>query len=170
MSRLISFSVLATVLLMPQIAVAQHYRWANLEQIQSGQKVVVIDQQMKNVTGTFVRVSENDLTIKKKDKEITMDRDSVYRVTSTPQHRGRNTLIGLGVGAATGAIWGASVPAEDMTPAQTGSIMAGALGGIGAGVGALIAPAKTFYRADKVNKAANSTTSYKDQAPASSTR
>lgn len=164
MSRLIPFSVVAMVLLMPKMAVAQQNRWANLEQIQQGQKVVVVDQQMKTLNGTFVRVTENDLTIKIKDKETKIDRDSVYRVTTGPQHRGRNALIGLGVGAAVGGILAGTVPgSEELSAGDMAGVVAG-VGGLGAGIGALIAPAKTYYRADKVNKAANPPTPSTDQA------
>lgn len=150
MSRLISFSVIALFVLMSQLTLAQQHRWANLEQIQTGQKVIVIGHDLKTQTGTFVRYSETNLTIKAKDKEIVIDRDRVYRVTTGPQHRGRNALIGLGIGTAAGAALavGATHTVEDVSAGDAAGVVAG-IAGIGTGVGALIAPAKTIYRAEK---------------------
>ena len=166
MSHLLSFSALSMVLLIPQVSGAQQNRWTNLEQIQPGQKLIVIDHQMKSLSGTFVRVSENSLVVKVDKLETAIDRDSVYRVTTGPQHRGRNALIGLGIGAATGGILAGTVPgSEELSAGDVVGVVAG-MAGAGAGIGALIAPARTIYRADSIKKVASNDSRDQTQLPA----
>ncbi len=100
----------------------------------------------RTVRGKIVRVSDEDLLLVSGKGQEMFGRPDVTRVLlKGDSHRGRNSLIGLGVGAATGATIGAAAH-HDCTgwcifatsrgvDAAGGAIV---LGAIGAAVGALI--------------------------------
>ncbi len=72
-------------------------------------------------------------------------------------HRGRNALIGLGLGAAAGTIIGVASPELGTGTCASGSCVDSAVvaglamlgGGVGAGVGAALPNSTTYYRAPK---------------------
>lgn len=150
---LVCLSLLVSLLLAPRIASAQQNRWQNLQQLAVGQKVKVIDREHKSYSGSFVRFSDADVTLLVKGREIKIDRDDVSRITTGPQHRTRNVLIGLAAGAAAGgAIAGCCLERET----GYGGAAAGSVGGfaaIGAGIGAIIQPSKTIYRVEQGKQA-----------------
>jgi hypothetical protein len=85
--------------------------WQSLAKIQPGDKVEVVDQQMRSYNGKFASFSETGITLMSADKEVTIPKNDVYRVTVVSRGRGRHVLrglligtgIGLGIGAAASA-------------------------------------------------------------------
>lgn len=148
-TSLISRWVLVCLLFSPVVTAAQA-RWQNLEQLQPGQRLTVIDHQLKSQTCTFVSFSDSSLIVRFKDGEKSIPREDVYRIT-TPgsSHRGRNAIIGLAAGVAVGAgLTGAVAHMDDVSAGDAAGAIAGTAA-IGAGIGALIGPSKTIYKAER---------------------
>ena len=123
--------------------------WDNLKQLRAGQKIEVVDMNLKSVKGTFASFSEEAITLATKEGEMVVRRDHTYRVSVPGGKRGRNALIGLGIGAAGGVAAGVGLMER-----ETG--YAGAVAGtvvfvaaVGAGVGAALPGSRTIYRAPK---------------------
>jgi hypothetical protein len=96
---------------------ADQANWDNLKQLVSGQEIQIVLKDSKSFQGRFQSVSDEALVIRLSTGEQTFNQQSVLRVSSKGQgHRGRNTLIGLAVGAgaglAVGAAYGASIRKE----------------------------------------------------------
>jgi len=146
--RVIPISVLILLLVLPQTIRSQQDRWQSLGQIKAGEKVTVIDRQLATHTGKFLRFSETDLSLRETGKEITIDRDNVYRVTISGHHRGRNALIGLAAGAAVGGVLAGQMEREENYAAAATGCVAG-FAAVGGGVGALIPGTRTVYRSSE---------------------
>jgi hypothetical protein len=141
---------------------AQESQWQNIAQIRTGTRVQVVEQSLKSTSGRFVRFSETDLTLKVEDKEIVISRDRVYRVTVAGKNRKRNTLIGLGAGAAAGVALGAAIMERE---SGYGGAVAGTtvgFAGVGAGIAALLPAGKTVYRAETTKQAGPKTQPIKE--------
>jgi hypothetical protein len=149
--RLVSRCLLAGVVLAPLLQ-AQESNWQNLAQIRAGTRVQIVETSLKSTAGRFVGFSETDLTLKVEDKEVVIPRDQIYRVSVNGKNRLRNVLIGLAIGAGAGAGLGAAANRVVNDAAMVPSAAA-ALGGVGAGVGALCPAAKIVYRAEGAKQA-----------------
>jgi hypothetical protein len=139
--------ILACLLGMPCVVSAQ---WANLNTLQAGQKIQVVENSKKD-SGTFLSVSDKDISLQGKSGPQTIQRQSVRSVKLMDnRHRLRNALIGAAVGAGSGA--GITAAAWEPhgfvggrgTGAGVGAVI-GAAGG--AVVGALRPGHETIYRA-----------------------
>ena len=156
MRRLILGIVLSA--LVPGLGFAQTAQdsWDNLKTLRVGEKIQVVDQRLKSLTGTFVGVTEEAISFQVGQDSVTVQREDVLRVTCRERsRRGRNALIGLGIGAAAGAA-GMVIALEKTTNGPVyydgeaaAQIASGAIlvGGIGAGVGAAFPSHPTIYRA-----------------------
>ena len=140
--------------------------WANLNALQAGQKIQVVDINSKKHSGTFVNVSDTEISYQETAGEQTMQKQGVRSVKLMEnKHRARNTLTGMGVGGGVGAGVGAGIEAATFrscsSPSfciqpvgkggQTGIAAAfGFVGGaaVGAVVGALVPSHHTIYRAN----------------------
>ena len=125
--------------------------WHNLEQLQRGQRIQVVDVHMKTLNGEFVRLSQDTFTLRVKKGEVTIGRLDVIRVsTRDTSKRLRNTLIGLGIGSAGGLALGFGIMERETGFAGAVAGTAVFFGGVGAGVGALIPPrTQTIFRAKR---------------------
>jgi len=141
------FWILACLLGMPCVVSAQ---WENLNTLQVGQKIQVLENSKKE-SGTFLSVSDKDISLQGKSGTQTIHRQDVRSIKLMEnKHRLRNTLIGAAVGAGVGA--GISAAAWEPhgyaggrgTGAAVGAVI-GAAGG--AVVGALWPAHETIYRA-----------------------
>ena len=141
------FWILACLLAMPSVVSAQ---WEKLSTLQAGDKIQVIENSKKD-SGTFLSVSDKEISLQGKSGGQTIQRQDVRSVRlMVNKHRVRNTLIGAGVGAGAGA--GISAAAWEPhgfaggrgTGAAVGAVI-GAVGG--AVVGALWPSHETIYRA-----------------------
>ncbi len=129
---------------------AQTSRWENLDQIHRGAKIEVVEASLKSFSGKFVRVSQDDLTLDVQRKEVTIQKEQVYRVSVVGTKRKRNALIGLAAGAGAGAGWAAAMRNTENWRTGDSAGLIGGCAGIGAGIGALIpsTSTKTVYMAD----------------------
>jgi hypothetical protein len=124
--------------------------WNTVKALTTGTDVrITTDSRV--VHGKIVRATDDDLLlISGKGQEMFTHQDVTRVLLKGDSHRGRNSLIGLGAGAAIGAIIGAAGH-QDCTgwcflyTSRGQDTAAGAivLGGIGAAVGALI-PTRTW--------------------------
>jgi len=125
--------------------------WENLKKLQPGHKIKVMDMSLRFWDGRLVSVSDEAITIRelRKQREITVERGKVFRVTNLERsRRGRNALIGLLIGGAIGAPLGAA-KASDVPATLGAAIMFGLLGGVGTGLGALVPSHPALYRAGR---------------------
>ena len=127
--------------------------WDNLKQLRMGQKVEVVDMNLKSLKGSFTDLSEQGISIQTDEGEKVINRASVLRVSVRGGKRARNAWIGLAVGGGAGAAIGAGVgaskdaSAEDLVAFIVLPALAGA--GVGGGVGAAFPGTRTIYRAPK---------------------
>jgi len=147
---------LVFLLLAPGFALAQSAKdsWENLKQLQPGQKIEVVDMNLKLFKGNFESCSEDGISLRAGSSSLTIERPNVLRV-SLREHskRARNALIGAAIGAGTGVVLG--LVAANTGVHETGEeyffmgLSVPILGGAGAGLGAAIPSYATIYRAKK---------------------
>jgi len=127
--------------------------WDNLKRLQVGQKIEVVNMDLKSVKGTFVSYAEDGISVQTGSGSLTTERSNVLRI-SLREHskRARNALIGAAVGAGAGLALGA---AGDRGIHETGegnfakAIFTPIGAGAGAGIGAAMPSYETIYRAPK---------------------
>ena len=126
--------------------------WDNLRQLRPGQRVEVVDMKLSSWQGSFIGYSEEAISLRRGKDEVAVPRADVLSVKNRKRsRRGRNALIGLGIGAAGGLAAGAVAGATYHEEGETGVFVLvftpiGA--GIGAGVGAAMPAGKvTVYLA-----------------------
>lgn len=148
--------LLLLLLEVPSALVSQTQKrtWSNLDNLRAGQRIEVIESNMKRHAGEFVGVTDDLLTLKESGLDVSVKRGDVARVsTASGPKRGEHALIGLVVGAAAGAAVGAA--SGSSTGFLGGSsrgitaLVGLAIGGVsGAAVGAVVPAHTTVYRAD----------------------
>lgn len=145
-SRLrVGWVLAAALLLVPSLLHAQKGDWQSLASIRPKSQVQVIDRKLRTYKGKFVAFTNAGITLIEDKQEKTIAREDVYRVTLVGAKRLRNVLIGLAIGAAAGAGTGAALMERE---SGYGGAVAGTvvgLGGLGAGIGALVPGNKTVY-------------------------
>lgn len=111
--------------------------WASLRQTPAATRIQVKTSDKKTYAGQFKSADDDALVMTGSKGEQTFPRAMVSRLSvRKPSHRGRNTLIGLGIGIAGGLILGAIADAR-----CTGNCIEGnhAYGKeVGTGLGAVI--------------------------------
>jgi hypothetical protein len=147
------FWILVCVLGIPCVALGQSNpaSWENLNLLQAGQRVQVVETNAKKDSGTFVSVSDTAISLEGEGGEQTIRKQDVRNVKLMEnKHRMRNTLIGAAVGAGAGAgitagTWeNHGVLGDKGTGATVGAVIGAAAGAI---VGAVWPSHKTIYRA-----------------------
>ena len=120
--------------------------WSNLKQLHPEEKIEVVDMKLAKVKGLFQEFSEETLILKVEQKAVVLQRSEVYRVSSLEHaKRGRNALIGLGVGAGVVGITAAAAGDSVETAGFMAVFWSAAIGG--PVIGALIPSYPTIYRA-----------------------
>jgi hypothetical protein len=141
------FWILACLLGMPGVVSAQ---WENLNTLRAGQKIQVVENSKKD-SGTFLSVSDKDISLQGKSGPLQIQRQDVRSVKLMEnRHRFRNTLIGAAAGAGVGAGISAAAwePHGYVGGRGTGAAVGAVIGGVGgAVVGALWPSHETLYRA-----------------------
>lgn len=124
--------------------------WENLNTLEAGAKIQVVEMNSKKVSGTFVSVSEAAITFEEPAGQQAIQRQDVRIVKLMEHgHRGRNTLIGIAVGAGVGAgIAAAAWENHGFTGGKGTGAAVGAVIGFagGAVIGVLLPSHKTIYR------------------------
>jgi|SRR5580700_7548513 hypothetical protein len=89
-------------------------QWANLNRLENGSEIRVVLAGGKNVRGFLQSVSPDSLAINAATSQEALSRQEIKLVSlKRPGHRGRNTLIGLAIGAAGGLATGAVIDHGD---------------------------------------------------------
>lgn len=132
--------------------------WDNLKQLQPGQKIEVVDMNLKSFKGTFVDVSGEAVTLRVKNDKVSVERENVLRVGDREHSkRLRNALLGGAIGAGVG-LAANELAARKAQPiseyrgeyrAIGAAILVPIGAGVGAGAGAGIPSYQTIYRARK---------------------
>jgi len=152
-------STLTLLVLIPCLGLAQGAQdnWDNLKQLQAGQKIEVVQMDLKRLAGPFLGFSQEAISLRVKQGSVTVARDQVLRV-SLREHskRARNALIGTAIGAGIGV--GLGLAAANTGVHETGEeyfvmgIFTPIGAGVGAGLGAALPSYETIYRAQKPRK------------------
>ncbi|HEV8413836.1 MAG TPA: hypothetical protein VGQ49_09600 [Bryobacteraceae bacterium] len=151
MSKLVWLAVM--LVLLGAIAPAQTNLtdWNTVKALATGASVRITTGS-RTVGGRVLRVTDDSLVLSAGKTQEMFPQNEVKRVLLRgDSHRGRNSLIGLGIGGAAGAVIGAAAH-QDCTGwcffnTSRGADAAGGaigLGGIGAIVGALI-PSRSWF-------------------------
>ncbi len=149
--------ILGCLLAIPCVSWAKGNKaaWGNLNTLQPGQKIQVIEKTNTKQSGTFSSVNDQGITLHEQSGDTTVQRENVARV-SVPAHRARHVVLGLAIGAGAGAAIGAATGGCSNSStygclgASRGQITAAtaAIGGvIGAIIGAVLPAHQTIYRA-----------------------
>lgn len=142
---------LAVLTSLSPISLAQTSDWAVVNQLVSGQKVKVQTADGNSHVGTVESVTGDAILIAKNQS---FQRQDVRQVLLwSPGHHGRNTLIGLGIGAGFGVAAGASCNSKNSIVSRGECIAVGApfFGGIGAGIGALLPSRGKWHEVYRAN-------------------
>jgi hypothetical protein len=85
-------------------------QWANLNGLESGSEIRVVLNGGKTITGFLQTVSADSMAINAATSQEALSRQDVKLVSlKRPGHRGRNTVIGLLIGAGAGLASGAAI-------------------------------------------------------------
>ena len=124
------FFILLVLLGLPAAVRAQkpEEQWSNLNRLKAGQRIEVIETNMKSHSGRFVTVTDESFSFQEKGSDVSIKRDDIIRVsTGSGARRGEHAVIGLVVGGAIGAGIGAAAGSSH-----------GFLGGSSRGIAALV--------------------------------
>jgi hypothetical protein len=152
-------TLIAMLLGMPVLSHAQTNRnsWDALNTLHAGQRIEVVDTNLKEHKGTFSTVSDEAIQLREGDSDVGIKREDVMRVTLLDEsHRLRNAFIVGAAGAGTGAGIGVVATRCSSTSGSLNfcglgrgiAIGVGALAGLagGAGIGVAIPSHPTVYR------------------------
>jgi len=141
---------------MPGLSRAQTSRssWAELSTLHAGQRVEIVETNLKKHKGTFSTVTDEAIQLREGGSDVGINKENVMRVTLLDKsHRLRNALLLGGLGAGAGAGIGAAASRCSSTSSSGGIgsldlcglgrsivIGIGAVAGLagGAGIGAAI--------------------------------
>ena len=126
--------------------------WDNLNRLQPGQKIQVVQMDMKSLKGRFLGFTEETISVRVKKDEVAVARADVLRVSLRGKpKRMRNTVIGWGTGAGIGLAVGAGVDAASKETYDLGKQAFPPLGFLIGGVVGAVIPIpnyRTIYRAE----------------------
>ena len=158
---MLRLALLGMLLGMPILSHAQANRnsWDALNGLRTGQRIEVVETNLKKHKGTFSTVTDEAIQLREQGTDVGIKKADVMRVTLLDQsHRLRNAFILGAVGAGAGA--GISAAATRCSSSSgsfnlcgvgngaiiAGSAVVGLLGG--AGAGAAIPSHPTVYRSE----------------------
>jgi len=150
--QVVMMSLLLVAVPVVASAQAREASWENLQQLRVGQRIQVIEKDLKRHNGTFLSFSEEAISLRIENDDVGIQRENVLRVSNREKtHHGRNALIGAGLGFGVGALMvGVLGPKEHSADSLSVWWIVG--GPIGAGAGAAAMSAipsyQTIYRAN----------------------
>lgn len=115
--------------------------WASLQQLKEGQSIELVQKDMKSHEGTFLRFSQESISLREKGTELTVERSQILRINSRGKpKRFRNALIGGLLGSVIGSV----------ASSEKREITVPVCGWVGVAVGALLPlhPQETIYRTE----------------------
>ncbi len=111
--RFAAILVLTAGVLAAQPATSALQDWGNLKRLAPGEEIRVSTSDGKSYRGALRNVADDSLIVVTAAGEQSLARAQVVKAAFKKQgHRARNTLIGLGVGAAGGLAVGAGIDAH----------------------------------------------------------
>jgi hypothetical protein len=125
--------------------------WENLHRLKVNQKIQIVETNGAKHSVFFLSVSESAIRFRENIGERSIERTAIHSIALTDPHRGRNALIGAGIGGGAGAAIGAaaSEPGGGFTGRGFGAAAVGLMGAlVGAGTGAILPSHKTIYTAE----------------------
>jgi hypothetical protein len=139
-------SSLAAALLTPALFGAEVNRsWETLVgTLKPGRRVVVVQHSRKQAEGKLLTLTGKSITVEAGAQPLTIQRDEVFRVR-VAEIRMKRSLIGLGIGAVAGVVFGANLGSRRHGLSEV--VFGGIFGGIGAAVGAAIPIGNPLYEA-----------------------
>ena len=158
-AKMFSLLLVATIfsISLPAQELGEH-SWGNLQQLRVGQKIEVVDTNLKKYKGTFLSFSEEAISLRVKKQEVGVQRPNVLRVSLREKSkRLRNALIGMAIGAGAGvaaveicayASSGSLPCAGQDFRAVAYAILVPVGGAAGAGIGAAFPGYQTIYRVE----------------------
>jgi hypothetical protein len=121
--------------------------WQNLNTLQAGQRIQVIEGNKRKVSGTFLNVSEAAISVQDEAGSEAIQRQDVLTVKLMKnKHRLRNAFIGAGVGASVGAVIGGTANNGFISKGVVAAVLGGVCAVPGAVVGALVPDHSTVYK------------------------
>ena len=149
--------LLIGVILPPRLCAADpsDSSWENLRQLRAGQQIQVVEMSLRSQDGSFLRLSDEAISLRVKDREVSIPREEVLRVSLRGGHRRlRNVLLGMavggGIGLAVGAAQDRKYDCNDPSSDYCYHKFSGGVIGLGIGAaGGAVLPAgpRTLYRA-----------------------
>jgi hypothetical protein len=121
-----------------QASFAQTSDWAAITQLLSGQKVKVETADGKSHVGHVQSITDDEIRI---GKNLLIQKQDIQQIRLwSSGHHARNSLIGLGIGAAAGVGVGAACGGKGSFVSKGDCMAVGAplFGGLGAAIGALL--------------------------------
>ena len=109
----------------PCAAQTGEHSWENLNQLWVGEKIQVVDTNLKSLKGKFLGFSEEAISLRVGKDEVAIPRANVLRVGSRWKSKGlRRILIGMALGGGVGLVTGAALSphlsrAIDLPPGKT---------------------------------------------------
>jgi hypothetical protein len=120
--------------------------WQNLNTLQAGEKIQVLERNSRKVSGTFLNVSDAAISVQGQAGSQALQRQDVVSVKLMKnKHRLRNAFIGAGVGAGAGAVIGGASNDGFFSRDVVAGFLAAAFLVPGAVVGALVPDHSTIY-------------------------
>jgi hypothetical protein len=86
--------------------------WENLNTLQPGEKIQILEINTTKVSGTFLNVSDAAISLQEGARQEMVQRPDVRSVTLSKGHRLDNTLLGAAIGFLGGAAIGAALYRE----------------------------------------------------------
>jgi hypothetical protein len=140
---------LICVLGMPGVSWAQSNptSWENLNTLQPGERIQVLEMNSTKVSGTFVNVSDVAISLQGPRQEMVQRQDVRSVKLWKQQHRWRNTLLGAAIGFGAGVLIGAATYQQGFLGRGFQAGVGGLFGVVGGTVVGTLWPShKTIYR------------------------
>lgn len=125
--------------------------WDNLKELRTGQKIEVVDTNMKTLNGAFVSASDQAISLRTGKGEESILRANVVRVSVRDNsHRSRNMLLASGVVGGIALIPSAIILGQRSNEGNSCSgCVAAIVAGFGGGAALGAVPtSRTIYRAN----------------------
>jgi hypothetical protein len=120
--------------------------WQNLNSLHEGERIQVLEQNSRKVSGTFLNVSEAAISVQDQAGSQALRRQDIVRVRLMKnKHRLRNAFIGAGIGAGLGAALGGATNNGFVNRGVFAAGVAASFSVPGAVIGALVPDHSTIY-------------------------
>jgi hypothetical protein len=117
-----------------------------MQSLQPGRTVVVTRMSSAQLEGKLLAITAESISVKWHGEPQVVPREDVYRVRIANIRR-RHTLIGMAIGGAVGAVYGAAAESRTTIDKGAGALLFGGMGvGIGAAAGGVLPIGPPLYQ------------------------